>query len=153
MAKVVQNEILPLNFLWMKSSKFPPLLSRSFILPNSCMRASLTNGPRTTHFYDLFWVLPLNVGPPEFVQFLSMSRFCPIYALISSSLCPAFVMVLSLSRFCPQSPSFVLSTSAFCPKHFTKSNVCPTYVFITDGNPWQNHWTIYGLFLDANIFT
>ena len=39
MARIVQNEILPLNSFWIKLSKFPPLLCSSLILPNSRMRA------------------------------------------------------------------------------------------------------------------
>ena len=83
--------------------------------------------------YVDFSVLIDNVGPPDYVQILSMSRFCPVFVLNMSTFCQNFVPVSNLSRLCPQCPGFVLPKSKVCPKNFQKSILCPH--FVSTSNP------------------
>ena len=68
-------------------------------------------------------VLHANVGQPHFVQYLSMSRTCPICVQLLSSSCQTHVLVHLLSRFCLTNPTIVQLISSFCPQGQTQIQI------------------------------
>ena len=106
-------------------------LTTPYFHPNLNPSATSPTAERPTR--EARRVLIDNVGPPDYVQILSMSRFCPVFVLNMSTFCQNFVPVSNLSRLCPQCPGFVLPKSKVCPKNFQKSILCPH--FVSTSNP------------------
>ena len=91
-------------------------------------------------------MLHANVGQPEFVQFLPVSRICPTYVQVMTKiwLCLTFVQALShISNFCP----------LFDITGTYKSNLCPVFVPNIDQNSSANCWTPSGHIMECHNFS